>query len=59
MRPGLLSFLLSFVAHALFPFLCNFLGAHHIFLEQAWAEGKGVLATGRHCTDSGQELDCK
>jgi len=26
-------------------FLCNFLGALLIFLGQAWAEGKGKLAT--------------
>jgi len=31
------------------PFLCNSLGAHHIFVGQAWAEGKGALATSRHC----------
>ena len=41
-----------------FHFLCNFLGAHHVFLGQAWAEGKGVQAMGGHYTDSGQELDC-
>jgi len=23
-----------------------------------WAEAKGVLATSRHCGDSGQETDC-
>jgi len=28
------------------------------FPGQAWAEGKGVLAACRHCTDSGQEPDC-
>jgi len=28
------------------------------FPGQAWAEGKGVLAVCRHCTDRGQELDC-
>ena len=42
-----------------FPFghlsLCHFLNAHHIFLGQAWAEGKGELATCRHCVDSGRE----
>jgi len=40
------------------PPFCNFLGAHHIFLGQAWAEGKGELATCRHRADSGQETDC-
>jgi len=35
--------------------LCYFLGAHHIILGQAWAEGKGELATCRHRADSGQE----
>ena len=29
------------------PFLCDFIGAHHIFLGQAWAEGRGELATCR------------
>jgi len=28
------------------------------FLGQAWAEGKGELATCRHRADSGQETDC-
>jgi len=46
------------VTLALFPFFCNSLGAHHIFVGQAWAEGKGVLATSRRCADSGQETDC-
>jgi len=46
------------VTLASFLFLCNSLGAHHIFVGQAWAEGKGVLATCRHCADSGQETDC-
>jgi len=36
-------------------FLCGFLGAHLIFLGQAWAEGKGELATCRHCADCGRE----
>ena len=39
-------------------FFCNLLGAHDSFLGQAWAEGKGVLATSRNCEDSGQETDC-
>ena len=39
-------------------FLCHFFGARHTFLGQAWAEGKGALATCRHCADSGQEMDC-
>jgi len=53
-----LSFVLSFVLHARFPFFCNSLGAHLIFWGQAWVEGKGELATCRHCADSGQETDC-
>ena len=40
-------------------FVCYSLGAPHIFLGQAWAEGKGVLATCRHCADSGQEKSDK
>jgi len=36
-------------------FICYLLGAPHIFLGQAWVEGKGELVTCRHCTDSGQE----
>jgi len=36
--------------------LCSL--SFHAFWGQAWAEGKGVLATCRHCADSGQELDC-
>ena len=39
------------------PFCCNFLSARHIFRGKAWAEGKGALATYRHCADSGQETD--
>ena len=35
-----LSFVLSFVR---ILFLCDFFGAHHIFLGQAGAEGKGEL----------------
>ena len=31
---------ISFVCF-LFHFLCDFLGAHHIFLGQAWAQGEG------------------
>jgi len=42
------SFVFSLVAHARFPFFCNFLGTYHIFSGQAWAEGKGELATCRH-----------
>jgi hypothetical protein len=38
-------------------FLCLFFGALSIFLGQAWAEGKGELATGRHRAESGQETD--
>ena len=38
----------------LFSF-CDFFGAHHIFLGQAWAEGRGELATRRHLADSGRE----
>ena len=53
-----LSFVFSFVFHARSPFRCSFLGAHHIFLGQAWAEGGGELATSRYCADSGQETDC-
>jgi len=40
------------------PSLRDLLGAHYIFLGQAWAEGKGALAMSRHCADSGQETDC-
>jgi hypothetical protein len=36
-------------------FLCHFLGALSIFLGQAWAEGKGKLATSRRRADSGGE----
>ena len=36
-------------------FLCYFLGAHLIFLGQAWAEGEGELAACRHRADCGQE----
>jgi len=32
-------------------FICSFLGAHHIFLGQAWAAGKGKFATCRHRAD--------
>jgi len=46
--------LVSFLSHTLF----NFLGAHHIFLGQVWAEAKGELTTCRHCADSGQETGC-
>jgi len=35
-------------------FFCSFLGALYIFLGQAWAEGKGELATCRHRADSGR-----
>jgi len=47
-----LFFVLSFVLHARSSFFCNLLGANHIFLGQAWAEGAGKLATCRHCADS-------
>ena len=50
------SFVFSFVFHARSPF--NFLVAPHIFLGQAWTEGKGELATCRHCADSGLDTDC-
>ena len=50
------SFVFSFVFHARSPF--NFLVAPHIVLGQAWAEGKGELATCRHCADSGLDTDC-
>jgi hypothetical protein len=36
-------------------FICHFFGAPSIFLGQAWAEGKGKLATCRHRADSGGE----
>ena len=35
--------------------ICYLLGALYIFLGQAWAEGKGELATCRHRADCGQE----
>ena len=38
-----------------FFFLCHFLGALSIFLGQAWAEGKGKLATSRQRANSGGE----
>ena len=38
-------------------FICYFLGAVAIFMGQAWAEGKGKLATCRHRADSGGETD--
>jgi len=50
------SFFLSFTPARLL-FLCNSLGAHHIVLGKAWAEGSGELATCRHRADSGQETD--
>ena len=34
---------------------CHFFGASSIFLGQAWADGKGKLATCRHRADSGGE----
>jgi hypothetical protein len=34
---------------------CHFFGAPLIFLGQAWADGKGKLATCRHRADSGGE----
>jgi len=36
----------SFVLYTRCPFLCNSLGVHHIFLGQAWAEGKGGAGNG-------------
>jgi len=36
-------------------FLCSSRVISHIFLGQAWAEGKGEIATCRHRADSGQE----
>ena len=51
-------FCFSFDCHGRFSFLCNSLGAHHIFVGQAWAEGKGDLATSRQRADSEQETDC-
>jgi hypothetical protein len=36
-------------------FICHFFGAPSIFLGQAWADGKGKLATRRHRADSGGE----
>jgi len=35
---------------------CDFVGAPSIFLGQAWADGKGKLATCRHRADSGGEM---
>ena len=43
-----LSFVLSFVQSLFSFFLCNLLSAQYIFFTQAWAEGKGELATCRH-----------
>jgi hypothetical protein len=51
---------LSFVSLLSFPFVnvlfpwCGF-----YFSGQAWAEGKGKLATGRHRADSGGEIGQK
>ena len=36
-------------------FPLQFFGTYFIFLGQVWAEGKGELATCRHCADSGRE----
>jgi hypothetical protein len=52
-RFGLLS--LSVLSFDRSLFLCYLSGAHHIVLGQAWAEGKGELATSRHRADSGRE----
>jgi len=49
---GMIPFVLSFVRTHPLSLLCNFLGAHDIFLGQAWAEGKGELAACRHLADS-------
>ena len=39
------------------PFVI-FLGCGYSLSGQAWAEGKGMLATSRHCADCGEETDC-
>jgi len=44
---------------SLVTFFCDLLGAHFIFLGQAWAEGRGELATCRHRADCGQENGVK
>jgi hypothetical protein len=36
-------------------FICHFFSEPSIFLGQAWADGKGKLATCRHRADSGGE----
>jgi len=51
------SFPLSFTL-ALLSFVISLVRLTCIFLGQGWAEGKGELATCRHCADSGQETDC-
>ena len=47
----------SFTALAVgaFILLCHLLVAHHIFVGQAWAEGKGELVTCHRRTDSGRD----
>jgi hypothetical protein len=49
---------LSFVfPFCYFHFVFSLVRSLHIFLGQAWAEGKGEeLATCRHSADSGREL---
>ena len=39
-----------------FLFRCDFFGVYHIFLGQAWAEGKGEPAVCPPGADSGQEI---
>jgi len=40
-------------------FPLRFRWSYHIFLGQAWAEGKWELATCRHCADCGLETRIK
>jgi len=49
----LLYFVLFYYADP--AFFCNHFGAIQVFLRQAWAEGKGELATCCHCGDSRRE----
>jgi len=59
---GVLSFVLSFVIHArssllFFSFVISLVRTTHS-RDRPGRRAKGVLATSRHCADSGQETDC-
>jgi len=40
---------LFFLLFGLFLFLCDFLGAHHVFLGQAWRKAEGSLQLAALC----------